>query len=284
MKQGLELRSKLKLGSKNIALISIFAALLVIISRLPGIPRVGGGGDIELTVVLTPIIGIVLGPWIGGLAALIGNFLVWIIPKATVFGLVNLPLGPIAAIVSGALARNDRVANWKLAAALLGILNALWYLTTPGRELFYYPFLHWAAFMLVLLFRERVTEFLKTGTKRVMAFGTGICCYAGIMANHMAGNLIYIVSIGWFVSLQAIRSALRSVGLFWGSFLYSLGFVSSPEKWVTTGLKLPQDPLAQLFYVSIPAYVIERLAITAIATYVGLGIIFALRRSGIIKF
>jgi len=264
----------LKLRSKDIALVSVFAALLVIISRLPGIPIVGGEGKIEFTIILTPIIGIVLGPWLGGLAAFIGNSIGWLIPKTTFMGFLYLPTGPVAAIVSGALARNGKIANWKLSAALIGILNGLWYLTPPGQEvqeslLLIYPFLHWTAFILVILFRERVNAFFHSEIRQKITFGAVLCCFSGIMANHMTGNLIFIASVGWFTSLKAIKNAVNALG-FW---------------WLKSGLLSPEDvgPLGTLFAFYLPITVVERLLLTIIATYIGIGIIFALRRSSLIS-
>jgi uncharacterized membrane protein len=263
----------LKLGSKDVALVSVFAALLVIVSRLPGVPIAGGEGTIEFTVILTPIIGIVLGPWLGGLAAFIGNFIGWIIPKTTFMGFLYLPTGAVAAIVSGALARNSRIANWKLSAILIAVLNGLWYLTPPGQEiqeplLLIYPFLHWAAFILVILFRERISVLFHSGIREKVTLGTVLCCFSGIMANHMAGNLIFITSVGWFASLKAIKNAVKTFG-FW---------------WLKSGLANPDDigPLGALFAFYLPFTIVERLLFTAFATYVGIGIVFALRRSGVI--
>ena len=264
----------LKLTPKDVALVSVFAALLVIISRLPGIPIVGGEGKIEFTIIISPIIGIVLGPWLGGLAVFIGNSIGWLIPKTTFMGFLYLPTGPVAAIVSGALARNGKVANWKLSAALIGILNGLWYLTPQGQEiqeplLLIYPFLHWAAFVLVILFREKVSVFFHSGIKQKITFGTALCCFSGIMANHMTGNLIFTSSVGWFTSLKAIKDAVKAFG-FW---------------WLKSGLANPEDigPLGALFAFYLPITVVERLLLTVIATYIGIGIIFALRRSGLIN-
>ncbi len=256
----------MKLKSREIALVTVFAALLVIISRLPGIPIVGGTGRIEFTVILNPIIGVLLGPWLGGLAAFLGNFLAWLIPTTSFYGFLNLPLGPLTAIVSGALARNSRYSNWKLSAVLIGVLNLLWYLTPPGREVLIYPFLHWAAFILIILFREKVNEFLNSEIKRKLTFGTALCCFSGIMANHMGGNLIFIASVGWFVSLKAIKDAVKALGFYW----------------LKSGLPKIEDPLAAIFAFYLPISVVERLLMTAIATFLGTGIVFALKRSGLI--
>lgn len=261
---------KFKIETKKLALVSVFAALLVIISRLPGIPIMGGAGKIEFTVILAPIVGVVLGPWLGGLTVLLGDFIAWLIPSTTFFGLLFLPCGAIAAIVSGTLARKDKAYYWKVAVSVLGVLNVLWYLTPPGREVFFYPFLHWAAFILVLFFRKRIADFIQSDIKQKLTLGITLCCFAGIMANHMAGNLIFIASVGWFIPLKTIKDAVKALGFFW----------------MKSGLPSPEDfpsGLGALFTLMLPISVVERISMTIIATFLGSGIVFALQRSGLIK-
>ena len=257
----------MKLSSRQIAIIALFAALYAVISRLPGIPTIGGGGKIELVAILDPLVGILLGPWIGGLASLLGNFVAWIIPSVTFYGMLNLPTGPIAAIVSGSLARNTKSSNWKFAAIIYAVLMGLWYLTPPGREVLYYPFLHWTAFVLILIFREKAHSFLNADANLEKALGATICCFSGIMANSMTGNLIFIGSVGWFVSLKAIKDTLKTLGFFW----------------LKSGLPHPEDPLAAIFAAVLPITVAERLLFTIFAVYLAYGLVIALRKSGIIR-
>jgi len=258
----------MKPSSRQIAITAIFAALYAIISRLPGIPTIGGGSKIEPVVILDPIVGILLGPWIGGLTSLLGNFVAWIIPTTSFYGLLNLPCGPIAAIVSGSLARNGKNANWKFAAIIYAVLMGLWYLTPPGQELLYYPFLHWTAFILILIFREKIHSFLNADANPKKVLGTIVCCFGGIMANHMTGNLIYIGAVGWFISLKDIKDALKNLGFFW----------------LKSGLPPPpEDPLGAIFATALPLTVVERLLITIITVYLAYGLILALRKSGIIR-
>jgi uncharacterized membrane protein len=73
----------MKETNKQIALISTFAIIILVVTRLPGIPIIGGvakgGGNIELSVILYPIIGIILGPVAGASASLIGVSLIRIV-------------------------------------------------------------------------------------------------------------------------------------------------------------------------------------------------------------
>ena len=258
----------MKLPSRQVTMIAIFAALYAVISRLPGIPIIGGGSKIEPVVILDPIVGILLGPWIGGLTSFLGNFVAWIIPSVSFYGLLNLPTGPIAAIVSGSLARNTKNSNWKFAVIVYAILMLLWYLTPPGREALYYPFLHWAAFALVIIFREKTHSLLNANTNLQKVMGVTVCGFSGIMANHMMGNLVYIGSVGWFIPLKDIKDTLKSLGWIW----------------LKSGLPPPpEDPLATIFVTFLPITVIERLLFTVLTVYLAYGLMIALRKSGIME-
>jgi len=265
----------MKVTSRDIALVSVFAALLVGVSRLPGIPIVGTSGRIELTVILAPVIGIILGPWLGGLAVFLGDLISWIIPSTTFFGLLMLPCGLVAAVTSGALTRRKGTGNWKLSAAILGVLNALWYLTPVGREVFFYPFMHLAALAIVILLRKRIADLLQGDAKWKLTAGTALSSYAGIMANHMIGNLIFIASVGWFIQLKAIKDAVKALGFFW----LESGLPSLPK--LTKQYNI--SGLGELFILMLPISVVERALFTAIATFLGSGLILALHRSGLVR-
>jgi len=131
----------------------------------------------------------------------------------------------------------------------------------------YYPFLHWTAFALIIIFREKVHSFLNAEANIRKILGATVCCFGGIMANHMMGNLIYIGSVGWFISLKDIKDALKNLGFFW----------------LKSGLPQPEDPLGAIFATYLPITVVERLLMTIITVYLAYGLIFALRKSGIIK-
>jgi uncharacterized membrane protein len=258
---------EMKLNTKHIALISVFAALQAAVSRMPGIPVVGSSGKIEPTVILMPLIGIVLGPWVGALAAFVGNFIAWLIPTTSFFGLLMLPTVPIGVMASGALARSGK-SGWKITAALLATLNLLWYFSPPGLVLPYYPALHLAALAIVLLLRGKIAGLIQSGERRKMIWGTAIASFTGMMANHMAGNLIFIASVCWFVQLKGIKDAITALGL----------------SWLKSGLP-KEDPtgLGAIFALALPLSIVERALMTAIAIPIAFGILYALRRGGVLS-
>lgn len=256
-----------KLTTKQIALTATFAAILTIVSRLPGIPILGGAGHIEFTTIFYPFIGIVMGPWSGMLAVLIGNFVLWLIPTTTILGLLMIPAGAIAALVSGLLSRRVGWSNWKLAATVIAALNLLWYLTPVGVEAPFYPVLHWLALVLVLAFRGKITELIESTSTTKMTLGIALSSYIATMAEHMTGNLIFISAVGLVVPLKQVRDAIKALGLIW----LKSGVPSMPF----TG----EGGLGTLFMLVLPVTAVERLAITALATFIGVASIRILGRA-----
>lgn len=246
-----------KLTTKQIALISIFAALIVIVTRLPSIPIFGGEGNVELSVILYPVIGIVLGPWMGFVAAFLGNFVAWIIPSSTMFGLLLIPAGAVASFVSGSMSQKSSRLNWRAATAVLAALDALWYLTPVGLEAPFYPVLHFAALVLVILFRDKISEYIHSSSKNTIVLGTAICSYAAIMADHMFGNLVWISSIGLVIPLRAVRDAIKTLGMVW----------------LTLGIPLATGSIGDIFMLVLPISAVERLIYTAAATALGISLI-----------
>jgi len=71
-------RSSGSFGAREAALVAVFAALsVIVIMFLPSIPIIGlAGARITLDAAIAPVYGLVLGPYLGALAALIGGIVV----------------------------------------------------------------------------------------------------------------------------------------------------------------------------------------------------------------
>ena len=250
-----------KLTTKQVALMSVFATLIVIVTRLPGIPILGGaaqgGGSVALSVVLYPVMGIVLGPWMGFVAAFIGNLIAWIIPTSSVFGLLLIPAGAVAAFVSGCIVQNSGKLDWKVATGILVALDALWYLTPVGLEAPFYPLPHLAAVVLVILFRDKVSGYVHHPSRDKTILGIAICSYASVMADHMFGNLAWISSIGLVIPLKAVRDAIKALGIIW----------------LQLGIYVPSGSIGDIFMLVLPISILERAIYTTVATVLGASIV-----------
>lgn len=263
-----------KLSTKDIALIAVFAALIAIITRLPGIPISLGlrTGKIEFSVPLYPLAGLLLGPWVGALAVIVGNFVAWIIPSSTIMGLLLIPAGAFAALATGFLTRPGNWSNWKLAAVLLTVLDALWYATPVGWEAPFYPIpLHFTALALILVFRDRITEFISSSSRRMLTLGVGLASFIGVMADHMWGGLMFITAFNFVVDVKQFRDTLRGIGMAWVKAGMSSKLNKVIPEWVFQLLSNPT--LGNFFMLSLPIATIERIVFTVIAIIVGVSVI-----------
>jgi len=257
-----------KLSTKQVALISVFAALIAVVSRLPGIPVVVGvqSGKIEFTVPLYPIAGILLGPFVGALAVLIGNVVAFLIPSWSVFGLLTIPAGVLSALVAGFLTRRYNRLDWKAAAVVLGVLVGMWYVPIPnpqeayvGLEAPYYPIpLHLSALALIFIFRHKVADFINSSAKRLITLGVALASYIGIMTDHMFGNLMFANGFfPYFVDLKGFRDFLKSLGI--------------PA--VMGGSTKGISGIGDYFMIMLPVGAVERLIFTAIAIVIGVAVL-----------
>jgi len=266
-----------KLSTKQIALVSVFAALIAAVSRLPGIPIVVGvqAGKIEFTVPLYPIAGILLGPFVGALAALIGNIVAFLLPSWSVFGLLTIPAGALSALVAGFLTRQNERLGWKAAALVLGVLIGMWYVPIPnpqqayvGLEAPYYPIpLHFSALALILIFRRKIADFAKSSVKQIMTLGVGLAAYIGIMTEHMWGNLMFAnLFFPYYYDLRGFRDVIRTItGLEW---LIGMGGMPSQKTILSN-----YSGIGDYFMVMLPIGAVERLIFTATAIVIGVAVI-----------
>lgn len=122
------------LDSRKIALTSVFAALYYLMSFLPGVPAIGVPGvKIQIEACMASIYGLILGPYLGALAALVGVFTAWALPPGgmSLKGLVFLPSPVINALTVGLICGG----RWMAAFLLLGLLNIAFWLLPPAQPI-----------------------------------------------------------------------------------------------------------------------------------------------------
>jgi uncharacterized membrane protein len=310
--------SEYRLSTRDVAFVAVFAALSFIVCKfVPGIPIIGGQGQIKFDAAMAPIYGLVIGPYLGFLAALFGGF----IAANSWFSIFTSFCTAISAMVVGLLtqknysSRSHSVRGWVVAAIILAVLIIGWYMTWVGQRVLFYPIPHLAGLVAILATGEWISKSFKDGREGkerkwfvrpyfilggisiavlsfiisrpffdetwsvsavslplyflsgiVILYGlfgggkgkfvatVGLASYCGLMADHMLGNFIYIASVGVFIPYDVIESTLSA-------------------------LNLPDFP--SLFMYVLPISVVERIALTAIATMFGVGLVYALYKAGL---
>ncbi|MEM3629199.1 MAG: ECF transporter S component [Candidatus Bathyarchaeia archaeon] len=125
----------MKISTRHIALVAIFAALYYILSLVsPYIPAIGLPDiKIKLEALIASVYGIILGPYLGAFAAFLGAFVSWILPPSSVspFGAPFLLSPPINALVVGLIYYR----KWRWAFAVFGVLILVFLLSPPSQPL-----------------------------------------------------------------------------------------------------------------------------------------------------
>jgi len=125
----------LKISSRNIALIAVFAALYYVLSLIsPYVPAIGLPDlRIRVEALVASVFGFVLGPYLGALAAFTGAFLTWTIPPGSA-SLLDAPFllsPPINALVVGLIFYR----KWKWAFAVFGLLIVAFLFLPPSQPI-----------------------------------------------------------------------------------------------------------------------------------------------------
>ncbi len=130
--------------TKQIALLAIFSALYIVLRFIPFSLLIGAtGGYLSFSDFLAPIIGILLGPYLGGLTVLIGNFGAIGFGRATnfptLFGLGDFVPDFVAVVSVGFLMRRKWLPVVALNAGLLALffvdpLTSI-FVTVPGTSI-----------------------------------------------------------------------------------------------------------------------------------------------------
>lgn len=298
-----------RLSARDVAFVAVFAALSVVIIRvIPGFPIIGlSDSQIKFDAALAPTYGLIMGPYLGFLAAFIGGIVL-----ANSWFSVLTSFGPaVSALVAGLLTQKNYTSSsrsfpgWAAAAAILGLLILGWYSTWVGQEAFLYPILHISALLAILVVRGRIATAFRSeeGTGKgwnlkpnYILFGIVVIVLAYIFPKPYLSWIDFLTYLslplyflGGVLILHGIFSGEEGRGSFVGAvclasysgiiadhMIGNLAFIGLLDI-VFMLEELPHVPT--LFMSVLPVSVIERLVFTAIATVFGVGLILALRRS-----
>jgi uncharacterized membrane protein len=311
----------LKPSTKDVAFLAIFSALSVIVIKIvPGIPIVGvSGSSIKFDAAIAPIYGIIIGPYLGFLAALIGG----LITAGSPFTFLTSFAPAVSAMIAGFLTSKKvtekaRIPGWIAAATILGALIIGWFLTWVGIQAPLYPILHFAGLFAILITRKWTAKsFNEIGLKkegwqfRPNHILLGIICIvcAYMFSKPYVSKEIWILPY-LSLPLYIIAAILILYGIFGGgrfSFISSIflasycGIVADhmlgnlifigvidvliPLEYIQSNflepMGLPDVP--SLFMYMIPVSAAERILLTVIATIFGVGLLMALYKAGLLS-
>ena len=300
-----------KLSARDVAFVAVFAALSVVIIRvIPGFPIVGlSDSQIKFDAALAPIYGLIMGPYLGFLAAFIGG----IVLANSWFSVLTSFSPAVSALVAGLLTQRNYTSSgrsfpgWATAAIILGLLILGWYATWVGQQALLYPILHISALLAILVVRGRIATAFRNdeGTRKgwnlkpnYILLGIVVIVLAYILPKPYLSSIevlpyisLPLYFLGGILILHGIFSGEEGKGNFvaavclasYGGIMAdhmvgNLAFISLLD----IAFKLEDLPHVPTLFMSVlPVSVVERLVFTAIATVFGVGLILALRRSGL---
>jgi len=239
-------------SNRGLALLSVFAVLYTVLRLIPTFPMIGATGTFSVSDVVSPIYGLLLGPYIGGGSIILGTFLSIIFGRPTIFlGFDFLP-ALVSAVTLGLLVKQ----NFRLVTLIFALLILLFlinplsllFVTLPYNIVIPFIWVHILAFVLLLSpLSKKALVWITSSEPKYLPQGLLILFFIGTMMQHLTGSLLF-----------------ESV------FGYILGNISQdawPSIWTT------------IFYL----YPIERTIITIIATIIGSAVITTLGSSESLK-
>lgn len=220
------------MDTKRLTLIAILASAYAVLSFLPGIPMIGGDGStIDLVRMLEIGYGLALGPVYGPIAAfmgaLVGKFL-----QGGGLGMFFTPLAALSAFVAAMIGREEG-RFWWVAAGVEAVLIAGWYVFETGRVVWYFPVMHVASFLVLLLLRSRISKWIESSDRGRMSLGTFLCSFISTVTGHMLGNLIFIVLLApepsLFVAIMVV-SVFERIGISVGATVFATSLLITVRK------------------------------------------------------
>lgn len=221
-----------KMNTKKLTLVAMLASAYAVLSLLPGMPMIGAeGSTIDLVRMLEIGYGLVLGPVYGPVTAFLGAVIGKLL-KGGGFGLFFTPLAAVSAFIAAMLGRGDR-AGWTVSAGVLGCLTAGWFIFDQGRAVPYYIVLQLVGLGIILVFREKIGEWIKSGDRATVTKGVLLCSFPATITGHMLGGIIFIVlldpSAATFIGILPI-AALERIGITFGATLFGTSLILAVRK------------------------------------------------------
>lgn len=208
----MNLKPNFKITTRQIALVAIFAALYYVLSLIAPvrIPTTVGTIEISFAALIASVFGIVLGPYLGASAALLGSSITFALTGMSPYNLPFIVAPMFNALVIGLIFYK----KWKWGFAVLGILTLAFLFTPPAN-----PLTENAHVTLAVLFDKIITLALILpvaffGKKLSVAHGVAfffLLAFIGNQADNMWGSLAFatpMVYEGIFgMSIDIVRIA-----------------------------------------------------------------------------
>lgn len=230
-----------ELLTRRIALTAVFAALYVVLAALYVFPVIGGSGrGISAAVMIAPLIGLLLGPYMGALAVILGGVITAFLYPLGAFGPFSFLPHLAATFCAGLLAYKKQAV---CIVIYLCALLTLAFFPVVG-PIWLFPPVLWLDIIGLLVLASplqyKAVEYLHAkASSAKLALAVGVTCFTSTLLGHVAGNIMW-AAFNW-PNAAAVQGT-----------------------WVATTLVYP----------------VERLLVTVVAVVVGTAMLKSLRAYG----
>ena len=205
---GFMVKNALNLTATDVSLSASFAGIYAILSVLPAFKILGGEGFINTSAFIEPVIGLVLGPYVGSLSVLIGRTIANTLVPSSPLGPFSPVPGILAAFSSGMTSRG----RWRISALLLSGLIIIFLAYPPNHIAPVFPYYVWlhavAVTFLVLSSRLRsVKPPFSNLRAATLLVGLGLTFFPSTMTGQLAGTLVWEFLLG-----EGITGIWRTLG------------------------------------------------------------------------
>jgi predicted membrane protein len=177
-----------RLDAKEVALSSCFAALYVVLSFVPMFHLLGAFQYITLAAMLVPLIGIMLGPYLGAVSTLLGGIINYSI---NTFSPMSLVAGVIGAACAGLLYKN-RQALCSLIYLILLFTFALYPLYGPFWTSPEVMWFHLVGFLILISPLQSIaSKSFRSGKVSKLLFAFFLTSLTSTLAGQIAGNVVF---------------------------------------------------------------------------------------------
>ncbi|MBS7611330.1 ECF transporter S component [Candidatus Bathyarchaeota archaeon] len=185
----------MRLSTKNVALTAVFAALYYVLSLItPFIPAVAIPEiKISLEALIASIYGLILGPYLGALAAFVGALVSWSLPPESMspYGMPFLLSPPLNALLTGLIFYR----RWRIGFSIYALLIIAFLFTPPVQpihENFYVAVaVLWDKLIALLLILPCVKFAKRLSNLKSLPFFYFLLAFIGNQVDNMWGCLAF---------------------------------------------------------------------------------------------
>lgn len=194
----------LKLTTKKIALIISFTALYVVLYLLPVFPIIGlPGTAITASAIVAPVTGILLGPFLSALSAILSGIVIFLAGRVSVMSVIATS---VAALFAGLMYTGE----WKMCIFIYALLLVVYGFYPHIGPLVLYPQSTWFQ---VIVFVILLSPLSSIGIKKMRNLSIGeklfpyffLICLIATLAGQIAGSLTFEVIL-WPAFIREVQA------------------------------------------------------------------------------